>query len=195
MIEPGAMPDFVRARATEVPIVRFRLLVSLPVSLLIVGLLLVSAASFVAAVEGPSPSGSGAIPVDDVADREVASVRAEARTRTGAKARTEAGIGESRCDVLRREIHGLSHEVTPCALAPECHGSPLLCPVALDVQIEREYERLRDALQAQCGMPRGLLDFAWEIGAQTQVAERCELAHDGWEAAARGESAPSSYSF
>lgn len=183
MIEAGAAPGVVRARAAEVPSVRFRLLVSLPFSLLIVGLLLVSASSLVAAVEGPSPPGSGRAPAFDVADRELASFGAE------------AGAGEARCDVLRREIHALSHEVTPCALAPECHGSPLLCPIALDARIEREYARLRDALHLHCGVPRGLLDYAWEAGAQADVAERCELAHDGWEAAARGESAPSTYSF
>lgn len=167
-------------RTREVQIVRFRLLASLPFSLLIVGLLLVSASSLVAAVAGPSQPGSAPIPDVDSADREVDA---------------DAGTGESRCDVLRREIHALSHEVTPCSLAPECHGSPLLCPIALDPRIEREYTRLRDALQSHCSMPPGLLDFAWEVGTQSDVAEGCELAHAGWEAAARGEAAPSSYSF
>lgn len=156
---------------------RFRLLVSLPFALGIVGLLLLSVSSFVSAVEAPlGPDG-----------------RSAGVARSGYAA--GFATGESRCDVLRREIHALSHEVTPCANAPECHGSPLLCPVALDVRIEREYERLRDALHAHCGVPRGLLDHAWELGEQVEVADGCALAHDGWESAARGESAPKSYSF
>ena len=161
---------------------RFRLLLSLPFSLLIVGLLLVSASSLVSAVE--APLGPEA--------RLARFVTADGR---GSERRVSIAVGESRCDVLRRELHALSHEVTPCALAPECDGSPLLCPVALDDRIEREYERLRDALHAHCGMPRGLLDHAWELGAQTELAEGCGLVHDGWEAAARGEAAPASYSF
>ena len=156
---------------------RFRLLVALPISLLLGAVILVSAATLVSAIEGQG-DGVGA-PVDSPA-----AVRVIALPEP-----------ESECDVLRREIHALSHEVTPCELAPECHGSPLLCPIALDPRIDREYERLRDALDAHCGLPRGLLDFAWEVGAQAEFAETCELAHDGWEASVRGEARPESYSF
>lgn len=102
---------------------------------------------------------------------------------------------ETACDVLRREIHVLSHRVVRCDLTPECQGSPLLCPIAQDPRIEREYERLRDALHEQCGLSRSLLDFAWESGAQVDLSEDCGVAHDGFEAAIRGESAPTSYSF
>jgi hypothetical protein len=102
---------------------------------------------------------------------------------------------EAPCDVLRREIHALSHRVARCDLTPECQGSPLLCPMAQDVRIEREYERLRDALHEQCGLSRSLLDFAWQSGAQFDVSGDCFVAHDGFEAALRGESAPTSYSF
>ena len=152
---------------------RFRWLIAFPFSLLVVGIILAVTATLVSAIEG---WGNGA---GSPFKGPVVSMRPH----------------ESQCDVLRREIHALSHEVTPCELAPECHGSPLLCPVAIDPRIDREYERLRDALQEHCGLPRGLLDFAWAVGSQTDVAETCELSHDGWEAAARGEARPTSYSF
>jgi hypothetical protein len=152
---------------------RFRLLLALPISLVLVGIILVSAATLVSAIEGRSDEAGGPAAISAIASR--------AQT--------------PQCDVLRREIHALSHEVTPCELAPECHGSPLLCPVALDPRIDREYRRLRGALHEHCGLPRSLLDFAWEVGTQTDLAETCELAHDGFEAAARGEARPTSYSF
>jgi hypothetical protein len=152
---------------------RFRLLVALPISLLLMGIILASAAKLVSAIEGRSDGLDAPVDAPRLTDR----------------------APESECDVLRREIHALSHEVTPCELAPECHGSPLLCPVALDSRITREYERLRDALHEHCGVPRSLLDFAWEVGVQIDLAETCEFAHDGFEAAARGESRPTRYSF
>jgi len=102
---------------------------------------------------------------------------------------------ESSCDVLRRELHALSHETTSCALAPECRGSPLLCPRALDDRLTREYERLRDALDAECGLPRTLVDFAWATGETTDGTSGCGITHDGFEAAARGEARPRSYVF
>lgn len=99
------------------------------------------------------------------------------------------------CDVLRREIHALSHEVSRCALVPECHGQPLRCPVTRDPRIERDYARLRDALHAHCGLPRSLVDFAWTAGEQIDLDEDCAIVHDGWEAVVRGETRPTSYSF
>ena len=153
---------------------RFRLLVSLPLSFLIVGLLLVSASTLFAAGEASAPPARSG-PSDVIGSGD--------------------GSAVSRCDRLRREIHALSHEVTPCELGPECHGSPLLCPIALDLRIEREYAHLREALEAECGVPPELLDFAWEAGAAFDLADRCALVHDGWEAAASGEAAPSTYTF
>lgn len=99
------------------------------------------------------------------------------------------------CDVLRHELHALSHAVSPCELPPDCQGSPLRCPIALDPRIEREYTRLRDALHDQCGLSRSLVDFAWEAGQQIASTDRCALVHDRFEAAARGEARPTSYSF
>ena len=153
----------------------FRLLVSFPVALLLVGVALASASSLVSAFE----RGQAAGPPPPI----------------------EVQRFESTCDILRRELHALSHAVSPCELPPDCQGSPLLCPFTQDARIEREYERLRDALHEQCGLPRSLVDFAWDAsdawdaGEQVDGAEHCELAHDGFEAAVRGEAKPTSYSF
>lgn len=146
-----------------------RLLVSLPFALLVGLLLIGSTSALVSAFEHGRDS------------RPAAAIRVEL-------------FAES-CDVLRHELHALSHAVSPCELPPDCHGSPLLCPVALDARIEREYARLRDALHEQCGLSRSLVDFAWDAGQQLESTDRCGLVHDGFEAAARGEARPASYSF
>lgn len=146
-----------------------RLLASFPVALLLVCVALASAATLVSGF-------------DRTAEADVAHA-------------FEVDRVESTCDVLRRELHALSHEVVSCSLPPECHGSPLLCPVALDRASQQEYERLRDALHAQCGLPRSLVDFAWGVGEQADAGVRCGRVHDGFEAAARGEARPSSYLF
>lgn len=130
------------------------------------------------------------------------SVLVSAIERQGDEASHEpAPIGEaidptaSSCDDLRHALHALSHAVSPCALPPACQGSPLLCPIALDARIEREYARLRDALHERCGLSRSLVDYAWETGQQIETTDRCGVVHDGFEAAARGEARPTSYSF
>lgn len=167
---------------------RLRLIASFAFAACLVGLALVSAATFVSALDRHAI-------LDDAWPR-------DPEAGYGASARlTLGGIRlESSCDELRRELHALSHAVSRCELTPECKGSPLLCPRALDARIDREYERLRDALHAHCGFPSGLLDFAWAAGVtggvdEVDLAEGCEVAHDGWEAAARGEARPESYSF
>jgi hypothetical protein len=148
---------------------RFRLLVSFLVASMLVLVLVATTSTFVSALEQrPEPA-----PREAFVDRPV----------------------ESSCDALRHEIHALSHAVSPCALPPECQGSPLLCPIARDARIQREYERLRDQLHEHCGLPRSLVDFAWETGEQVDGTERCGLVHDGFEAAVRGETRPKSYSF
>ncbi len=171
---------------------RFRLMISLPLSLAIVGLLLVSASTLFAAVE----DAQGTPSVAATRRSEHGSAGSAAAASSGsAEGRAPSESAAARCDRWRREIHALSHEVTPCALAPECHGSPLLCPIALDPGMEREYARLRTVLQTECGIAPDLLDFAWSAGSEVDLGERCEVVHDGWEAAARGSRAPSTYTF
>ncbi|MBK7952046.1 MAG: hypothetical protein IPK00_25680 [Deltaproteobacteria bacterium] len=146
-----------------------RLLVSFPIALLLGFMLIASTAALVSAVENRGAS------------KPIEAIRVEL-------------VAES-CDVLRHELHALSHAVSPCELPPDCQGSPLLCPIALDARIEREYARLRDALHDQCGLSRSLVDFAWDAGEQLESTDHCGVVHDGFEAAARGEARPTSYSF
>lgn len=153
---------------------RNRLLASFPVAVLLVLVALVSASTLVSAFDRAGDDG------------------AEAETAAHAFLVERP---ESTCDALRRELHSLSHEVVSCALPPDCHGSPLLCPAALDPGPQRDYERVRDALHDQCGLPRDLVDFAWGAGSQIDATHRCGRVHDGFEAAARGEARPSSYLF
>ena len=147
---------------------RNRLLVCLPIASLLMVVLFASVSTFVRAIE-----------LDDAAVDRSFAVRSD----------------EATCDDLRHEIHALSHAESACVLSPECEGSPLLCPRVRDGRIEREYERLRDALHDRCGLPRGLLDYAWVIGEHAAEAEGCELVHDGFESAVRGEARPATYSF
>lgn len=175
---------------------RLRLLVFLPLAGLITFFLLSAAASFVSALESPMVPG-------------------------------EAGPGpvrvtkyETFCDGLVRQLHALSHEVSRCGGPGACDGSPLLCPVALDDEIDRTYRRLRASLHEKCGYPLRLIDFAWEEkyepiedetirreagfarGQRSSLDEAglfveaaCGARHDWLEAAASGESVPASYSF
>ena len=86
---------------------------------------------------------------------------------------------ETECDVLYREIHTLSHEVTTCQVEPTCSGSPLLCPVVMDEAFERDYRRLRTALNERCGVSLALMDYAWG-------GPICGRSHDWLEARANG---------
>lgn len=153
---------------------RFRLLGSFSVALLVALCVLAAAAAWVTALERDA---------------------APETTATGSASPPDPVSEPVDCDVLRHEIHALSHEVSRCALVPECRGQPLRCPITRDPRIEREYTRLRDALHAHCGLPRSLVDFAWTVGEQIDLDEDCAVVHDGYEAMVRGESRPTSYSF
>lgn len=152
---------------------RMRFLLCLPIAGVLVGLLFVSVASLVYALGREDES-----VVERIFD---------------------PGSRESICDGLRHEIHALSHTVSRCAPAPECEGSPLGCALSLESNVDREFSRLRDALHEQCGLPRDLTDFAWQAGEHAEAGadggEGCELVHDGFESAVRGEARPASYSF
>ena len=178
----------------------FRLLFSFPLSFVIVGLLLVSASTLFAAGQASAPPARS--PLAEQRGGGLASAGFPSGTsgmtdRSGPSVEPIGGDASvvDRCDRLRREIHALSHEITPCDLGPDCHGSPLLCPVALDPRIEREFARLRGSLESDCGVSTEPLDSDWEAGAAFDLADRCALVHDGWEAAARGEAKPPTYTF
>jgi hypothetical protein len=120
---------------------RIRLIAFLPIATLISILLLSSASSLVSAVERAwIPHSTDLLPIMRVRQF------------------------ETECEELFREIHALSHETTRCDESPECLDSPLLCRSAMDVEIEREFQRLRTALNERCGLPLRLMDYAWGDG-------------------------------
>ncbi len=112
---------------------RLRLIAFLPPAALIAFLLLVSASSFVSAVEGSL-----------IAEFEVASTPIRVQRY------------ESECDVLAREIRALSRSMTSCTGELSCLGSPLLCAVTMDAEIERKYQGLRSVQNERCNVPPGL---------------------------------------
>lgn len=94
---------------------RLRLLAFLPLAAAITFLILLSASSLVSALERsvtPGEDSSGPLVV----------------TRF-----------ETVCEGLFHELHALSHEVSACAEQLPCDGSPLLCPTALDDQIDHDW--------------------------------------------------------
>ncbi len=147
-----------------------RLLAFFPPAVLITFVLLLSGSSFVSAVEGSFLSEPNATSTPISIKRY-----------------------ETECDVLHREIHALSHAATSCEEQPPCLGSPLLCPVAMNGEIERDFQRLRAALSERCGVPLGLMDYAW--GGPFGEASTCGDAHDWFESAASGLAEPSRYVF
>lgn len=177
---------------------RFRLLAFFPVAAGLALLIVFSASSFVSAVEQA---------VEESGRREQVAWISVDRL-------------ETECDVLYREIHALSHEITSCGEDPLCLGSPIFCPGALDSRIDREYERLRSELNTRCGVPLSLMDYAWGgpawgehtedvlSAARRQSVEsssdsslspstpnQCGAAHDWLESAASGESEATQYFF
>ena len=156
---------------------RFRLIAFLPVATLITVALLSLASSFVFAVERawvPSP-------VDPLPIMRVRQF-------------------ETECDELFREIHALSHMTTRCEESPECAVSPLLCPAAMDVEMDREFRRLRTVLNERCGLPLRLMDYAWGddpsasrdsretsmAGSERTDGSSCGASHDWLEATTSG---------
>ena len=172
---------------------RLRLLAFLPLAGLITFLLLLSASSFVSALE------RSVVPEEVPGPMRITKY-------------------ETVCEGLFRELHALSHEVSSCSDRPACEGSPLLCPAALDEEVDHAYRRLRTALHAQCDFPLQLIDYAWQ-GPSGSIAQRtamveatglhashagepglfldatCGGGPDWLEAAASGEAEPSRYYF
>ncbi len=153
---------------------RLRHLVFLPIAAMIGFLVLASASSLVLALEGSVVSAfEGSVHAETMAIR--------------------VSRYETVCDRLFREAHALSHEVTSCEARVACAGSPLLCPVAQDQQVEREYARLRTELHAECGVPLDLMDYAW--GGPAGEGPACGYAHDWLEAASSGAAEPTRFVF
>ena len=157
---------------------RIRLIAYLPIATSISVLLLSSASSFVSAVERVwIPDSTDLLPIMRVRQF------------------------ETECEELFREIHALSHETTRCDESAECLGSPLLCPAAMDVEIEREFQRLRAALNERCGLSLRLMDYAWGEGVsasregretstggvEREDGARCSASHDWLEATTSGD--------
>lgn len=67
---------------------------------------------------------------------------------------------ESACDVLSREIRQISSAATNCDADLQCLGSPILCPITMDVEEELEYRRLRAEFSRQCRFSSGLTENA-----------------------------------
>ena len=154
---------------------RLRLLAFLPLAAAITFLILLSASSLVSALErsvtpGEDPSGLVVVTRFEVV-----------------------------CKGLFHELHVLSREVTACAEQLPCDGSPLLCPTALDDQIDHEYQRLRTALHERCDYPLSLIDYAWQRPRES-IVERvfggsCGERHDWLEHSMSGTAEPARYYF
>jgi len=149
---------------------RLRLIAFLPPAALIAFLLLVSASSFVSAVEGSL-----------IAEFEVASTPIRVQRY------------ESECDVLAREIRALSRSMTSCTGELSCLGSPLLCAVTMDAEIERKYQGLRSVQNERCNIPPGL--GATAGGGAAGAASACGFFGEGFQAVAPGKAEPHYFIF
>jgi hypothetical protein len=104
---------------------RLRLFAFVPPAAMISAALLVSASSMVSALEARfTPTASSAIPIQRY---------------------------ESFCEGLQRRIEVLSRAATNCDQDIQCLGSPILCPIAMDRDMQREYRELLEERREQCG--------------------------------------------
>ena len=91
---------------------------------------------------------------------------------------------ETECEGLRRRIEELARDASSCDAHPGCLESPILCPMVMGKDLEREYDRLRSAAQSRC---KGLPTYATPAGRSCPVGDdACEArlcsAQDGWAA-------------
>lgn len=84
---------------------------------------------------------------------------------------------ESVCDVLSRENRQISRAATNCDADLQCLGSPILCPITMDVEEELGYRRLRAEFGRECRLSSGLRENA-RSGPHRESAS-CGLAFDG----------------
>lgn len=59
---------------------------------------------------------------------------------------------ESFCDGLERKIEVLSRAAPSCEQDIQCLGSPILCPIAMDKKMQREYRELQVERSELCGI-------------------------------------------
>jgi hypothetical protein len=157
---------------------RLRLIAFFPPAVLIAALLLVTASSFVSAVERSLIEESNLTP---------APIRVQRH--------------ETECDALRRELETLFQTATSCDRDTACLRSPLLCPITMNPAAERRYRELRLTLADRCDVPRGEVGNVsgrvsrdvWEVAAAE--ASSCAASHV-WPESAVGEGVgPRSYLF
>jgi hypothetical protein len=111
-----------------------RLLAFVPPAALISAAILVSASTLVSALEATlTPGSSRAIAIERF---------------------------ESRCEELDRKIAALSRAATSCDQDLQCLRSPILCPIAMDPDMERDYRALREARGQECGVPNLRLEWS-----------------------------------
>ena len=104
---------------------RLRLLAFVPPAALISGVLLMSASSLVSALESTFiPPVSSTFSIERF---------------------------ESRCEQLDREIAVLSRGATACDQDLQCLYSPIVCPIAMDPEAERNYQALQAERSDHCG--------------------------------------------
>ena len=139
---------------------RFRLIAFLPLAATAVALLLLTASSLVSAID--------------------ASLVPEPRMHAQP---IRIQSFETECQMLSREFEELSRAATLCDRDPRCLGSPLLCPIAMDAELEARYQRLRRALQSRCEVSPEPIEsavLAFDEGARSGEASLTCKASSEW---------------
>ena len=149
---------------------RLRLIAFVPPALLMTLVLLLSMSTFVSAVERSL-----------VGDSEIVTPPIRVQR------------FETECETLYREMYAISRAATSCDEEPSCLGSPLLCPVMMDDELEAEYQQLRTELIARCGDPHGLAARAFG-GPVAQVAS-CSVYQDWHQPSPIGPVGPGRFVF
>jgi hypothetical protein len=83
---------------------------------------------------------------------------------------------ESTCERIEQRLAELARAATACDAAPSCLVSSLVCPIEMTASHEREYERLRDRLQRECGSAHG--DGIESIPVASDPSRSCDLSQE-----------------
>ena len=94
---------------------------------------------------------------------------------------------ESRCDGLDREIEALSRAATNCDQDIQCLASPILCPIAMNEEAEREYLALREERREHCGVSSSSPEFS--LAPTNMESNACRSTLNWLESATDGGSA------